>query len=125
MTQYDFSCHIVHSDPLRTSYRSDSQHRLIVVCKRDKDVFGFERHLAEVVAAGRRGGAPRHVPDLPVARGRGPRDRAAAGLARGDRAAGAEFGGRVLSQAQTVAMAAVLLTMALVVWWWAETDSSF
>ena len=34
-------------------------------------------------------------------------------------AAGAEFGGRVLSLAQTIAMAAVLLTMALVLWWWA------
>lgn len=40
-------------------------------------------------------------------------------------AAGSEFGGRVLSQAQTIAMAAVLLTMALVLWWWAEADSSF
>jgi hypothetical protein len=28
--------------------------------------------------------------------------------------------GRLLSQAQTVAMSAVLLTMALVLWWWAE-----
>ena len=35
-------------------------------------------------------------------------------------AAGTEFGGRVLSQVQTIAMAAVLLTMALVLWWWAE-----
>ncbi len=40
-------------------------------------------------------------------------------------AAGTEFGGRLLSQLQTIAMAAVLLTMALVLWWWAETDSSF
>lgn len=29
-------------------------------------------------------------------------------------------GGRVMSQLQTVALAAVLLTMALVLWWWAE-----
>ncbi|MBY0493689.1 MAG: hypothetical protein K2Y23_05705 [Cyanobacteria bacterium] len=28
--------------------------------------------------------------------------------------------GRVLSQVQTIAMSAVLLTMALVLWWWAE-----
>ena len=28
---------------------------------------------------------------------------------------------RVLSQVQTIAMAGVLLTMALVLWWWAET----
>ena len=35
-------------------------------------------------------------------------------------AAGTEFGGRVLSQVQTVAMGAVLLTMALALWWWAE-----
>jgi len=31
----------------------------------------------------------------------------------------------VLSQVQTVAVGAVLLTMALALWWWAETDSSF
>jgi hypothetical protein len=31
--------------------------------------------------------------------------------------------GRVLSQVQTVAMAAVLLTMTLVLWWWAEAAS--
>lgn len=37
-------------------------------------------------------------------------------------AAGTEFSGRVLSQVQTIAMAAVLLTMALVLWWWAEAD---
>lgn len=36
-------------------------------------------------------------------------------------AAGSEFGGRVLSQVQTVALAAMLLTMALALWWWAET----
>ena len=33
---------------------------------------------------------------------------------------GGSFSGRVLSQVQTFAMAAVLLTMALVLWWWAE-----
>ena len=32
-----------------------------------------------------------------------------------------ETGSRVLSQVQTIAMSAVLLTMALVLWWWAET----
>lgn len=31
--------------------------------------------------------------------------------------------GRLLSQVQTVAMSAVLLTMALVLWWWAEAAS--
>lgn len=36
-----------------------------------------------------------------------------------------ELGGRLLSQLQTVAMAAVLLTMALALWWWTEADSSF
>jgi anti-sigma factor RsiW len=35
-------------------------------------------------------------------------------------AASAEFGGRVLSQVQTVALGAMLLTMALALWWWAE-----
>jgi hypothetical protein len=34
---------------------------------------------------------------------------------------GAEVTGRVLSLVQTIAMAAVLLTMTLVLWWWAET----
>jgi hypothetical protein len=34
---------------------------------------------------------------------------------------GSDVSGRVLSQAQTVATAAVVLTMALVLWWWAET----
>jgi hypothetical protein len=34
---------------------------------------------------------------------------------------GAEVTGRVLSQVQTIALAAVLLTMTLVLWWWAET----
>ena len=34
---------------------------------------------------------------------------------------GADVAGRVLSQVQTIAMAAVLLTMTLVLWWWAET----
>ena len=37
-------------------------------------------------------------------------------------ALGSEVSGRVLSQVQTVALAAVLLTMALVLWWWAEAD---
>lgn len=36
-------------------------------------------------------------------------------------AIGADVTGRVLSQVQTIAMAAVLLTTALVLWWWAET----
>ena len=36
---------------------------------------------------------------------------------------GAEMTGRVLSQVQTIGMAAVLLTMALVLWWWAEAAS--
>lgn len=36
-------------------------------------------------------------------------------------ALGADVTGRVLSQVQTIAMAAVLLTMALALWWWAET----
>ncbi len=40
-------------------------------------------------------------------------------------AARAELGGRVLAQVQTVAMAAVVLTMSLALWWWAEADSSF
>ena len=34
---------------------------------------------------------------------------------------GADVAGRVLSQVQTIAMAAALLTMTLVLWWWAET----
>ncbi|HEX6164083.1 MAG TPA: hypothetical protein VFZ31_12005 [Vicinamibacterales bacterium] len=34
-----------------------------------------------------------------------------------------EATGRVLSQVQTIAMSAVLLTMALVLWWWAEAAS--
>ena len=34
-----------------------------------------------------------------------------------------EATGRVLSQVQTVAMSAVLLTMALAIWWWAEAAS--
>jgi hypothetical protein len=38
-------------------------------------------------------------------------------------AVGTEATGRVLSQVQTVAMSAVLLTMALVLWWWAEAAS--
>jgi hypothetical protein len=36
---------------------------------------------------------------------------------------GTEATGRVLSQVQTIAMSAVLLTMALVLWWWAEAAS--
>jgi len=40
-------------------------------------------------------------------------------------AARTELGGRLVSQVQTVAMAAVLLTMALALWWWTEADSSF
>ena len=39
-------------------------------------------------------------------------------------ALGSEVAGRFLSQVQTVAMAAVLLTMALVLWWWAEGDTA-
>lgn len=35
-----------------------------------------------------------------------------------------ELGGAILSQVQTVVMAAVLLTMALALWWWAEADPS-
>jgi hypothetical protein len=36
---------------------------------------------------------------------------------------GADTTGRVLSQVQTIAMSAVLLTMALALWWWAEAAS--
>jgi len=36
------------------------------------------------------------------------------------RALDIDVAGRVLSQVQTIAMSAVLLTMALVLWWWAE-----
>ena len=32
---------------------------------------------------------------------------------------------RVVPQVQTIAMAALLLTMALGLWWWAEADSPF
>lgn len=39
-------------------------------------------------------------------------------------ALGSEVAGRFLSQVQTVAMAAVLLTMALGLWWWAEGEST-
>lgn len=39
-------------------------------------------------------------------------------------AAGNELAGRVVSQVQTIGMAAALLTMALGLWWWAEVDSS-
>lgn len=37
---------------------------------------------------------------------------------------GADVTGRVLSQVQTIALAAVLLTMTLVLWWWAETATN-
>jgi anti-sigma factor RsiW len=36
-------------------------------------------------------------------------------------AATSQVEGRVINQLQTVAIAAVVLTMALVLWWWAET----
>lgn len=39
-------------------------------------------------------------------------------------AADGGLGERVLSQVQTIAMAAVLLTMTLALWWWAEADTS-
>jgi hypothetical protein len=39
-------------------------------------------------------------------------------------ALGSDVTGRFLSQVQTVAMAAVLLTMALGLWWWAEGDTA-
>ena len=35
----------------------------------------------------------------------------------------ADVPGRILGQVQTIAMAALLLTMALVLWWWAEAAS--
>lgn len=35
-----------------------------------------------------------------------------------------DLGGRVASQIQTVGWAAILLTMTLVLWWWAEADPS-
>lgn len=35
----------------------------------------------------------------------------------------ADVSGRILSQVQTIAMAALLLTMALGLWWWAEAAS--
>ena len=37
---------------------------------------------------------------------------------------GSDVAGRFLSQVQAVAMAAVLLTMALGLWWWAEGDTA-
>jgi hypothetical protein len=37
---------------------------------------------------------------------------------------GSQVAGRFLSQVQTVAMAAVLLTMALALWWWAEGNAA-
>ena len=39
-------------------------------------------------------------------------------------AAGSNLGDRVVPQIQTIGMAAMLLTMTLALWWWAETDSS-
>ena len=39
------------------------------------------------------------------------------------RAIGSDVTGRVVSQVQTFVMAAALLTMALVLWWWAEAAS--
>ena len=39
------------------------------------------------------------------------------------RALDTDVTGRVLSQVQTIAMSAVLLTMALGLWWWAESES--
>ena len=38
--------------------------------------------------------------------------------------AGGTLGERVVPQVQTIGMAAMLLTMTLALWWWAETDSS-
>lgn len=35
---------------------------------------------------------------------------------------GSDLGARVMSQVQTLAMAVVLLTMTLGLWWWAEAD---
>jgi hypothetical protein len=40
------------------------------------------------------------------------------------RAAGPAMSERLFSEVQTLAMAATVLTMALVLWWWAEADSS-
>jgi hypothetical protein len=37
----------------------------------------------------------------------------------------ARIGSSVVSQVQTIATAAVILTIALGLWWWAETDSAF
>jgi hypothetical protein len=39
-------------------------------------------------------------------------------------ALGSDVAGRVMSQAQTIGLAAMLLTMALGLWWWAETPTS-
>lgn len=39
-------------------------------------------------------------------------------------AIGADVETRIVSQVQTLAMAAVLLTMALGLWWWAEMDTT-
>ena len=40
------------------------------------------------------------------------------------RIAGGSLEERVVSQVQTLGIAAMLLTMTLALWWWAETDSS-
>ena len=40
-------------------------------------------------------------------------------------AATSQVEGRVINQLQTVAIAAVVLTMALVLWWWAEAASDY
>ena len=37
----------------------------------------------------------------------------------------AQLNTSLVSQVQTVATAAMILTLTLVLWWWAETDSSF
>lgn len=37
----------------------------------------------------------------------------------------ARIGSSVVSQVQTIATAALILTIALGLWWWAETDSAF
>lgn len=37
----------------------------------------------------------------------------------------ARIGSSVVSQVQTIATAAIILTIALGLWWWAETDSAF
>lgn len=37
---------------------------------------------------------------------------------------GAELTGRLMTQLQTIVMAAVILTMTLVLWWWAEHEAA-